>query len=141
MSDRNFALVISIGVMLSAPHFARAETLDARKALELITSTANSICNVVSTKGEANSSEVKGNVNVQLSGLASKLADVGLSGSGSINSADYQNVLRQDLAGLLKDSTACKLKVLEMLQSKLLGPAPAPAPLPALRNGFAKSHV
>lgn len=114
---------------------ARAESLEAQaKALELITNTADRICNIISTKGEADSSEAKGNVTAQLNGLASKLADIGISGSGSINKEKYQNVLQQDLATALKDSAACKFKVFDSLQSKLLetGPAhPVPAPQPA----------
>jgi hypothetical protein len=62
------------------PDLARAENLDAQqKALDLITNTADKICNVVSVRGEAKSSEVKGNVTAQLNGLASKLADIGVS--------------------------------------------------------------
>jgi len=129
VNARNFAFVIAIVAGLSAPGFANAETLDAQqKAIELIESAADRICNVVSTKGEAKSSEVKGNVNAQLSGLASKLVDVGVSGAGSINSEDYQSVLRQDLAATLKDNAACKLKVFDTLQSKLFSPAPETPP-------------
>jgi WD40 repeat protein len=88
---------------------------------------------MVSTKGEVDSSEANGNVTAQLSGLASKLADIGISGSGNINSGTYQNVLQQDLPTSLKDNAACKLKVFDSLQSKLLEPAPAyPVPVPQL---------
>lgn len=109
---------------------AHAEITDLQKALELITNTADKICNVVSTSGEANSKEVQGSVAAHLSGLASKLADVGVSGSGAINNKAYQNVLQADLAATLKDNAACKLKVFDTLQDKLLksetaSPAPA----------------
>ena len=69
---------------------------------------------------QADSSEVNGNVTAQLRGLASKLADLGVSGTGRISSEQYQNVLRSDLAATLKDNAACKLKVFETLQTKFL---------------------
>lgn len=130
MSARNFAFVIANVAGLSAPGFAHADSLDPQRALELIESTADRICNVVLTQGEAKSSEVQGKVNAQLSGLASKFVEAGVSGAESINNEDYKSVLRQDLAATLKDNAACKLNVFNTLQSKLLGPAPAPAPLP-----------
>jgi hypothetical protein len=100
---------------------ARAAPLDTTaQALNLITQTADRICNVVSTKGEVESSDVKGQVQAQLSGLAAKLASVGVSGTGSINNEQYQNVLRQDLASTLHDNTECKLKVFQTLEAKLL---------------------
>jgi WD40 repeat protein len=93
---------------------------------------------MVSTKGEVDSSEAKGNVTAQLSGLASKLADIGISGSGNINSGTYQNVLQQDLPTALKDNAACKLNVFDSLQSKLLEPAPAYlVPVPQLAPALA----
>jgi hypothetical protein len=79
----------------------------------------------VSTKGEAESSEVKGEIKAQLSGLAAKLADAGISGSGSINNDQYQSVLRKDLPTALQNNAICKLKVFDTLQNKLLETRPA----------------
>jgi hypothetical protein len=110
------------------PAQSRAAPLDTQQAIDLITSTADKICNVVSTKGEAQSSEVKGDVKVQLKGLASKLVDAGVSGAGSITNDDYQNVLRQDLAQTLHDNAGCKLKVFDTLQNKLLASNATPPP-------------
>jgi hypothetical protein len=89
---------------ITLAHVVAAAPLDTTaQALDLITNTADRICNVVSTKGEAESSEVKGQ-------LKAKLADVGVTGSGSIDNEQYQNVLRRDLASTLQDSAECKLK-------------------------------
>jgi hypothetical protein len=102
-------------------HVADAASLDATsQALDLITKTADRICNVVSTKGESDSYDVRGQVKAQLGGLAAKLADVGVSGTGSINDETYQNVLRKDLSSTLHNNSECRLKVFEMLQNKLL---------------------
>lgn len=126
LNARIFLLVVMIAAMPATHDIARAESLEAQqKALELITNTADRICNIVSTKGDADSSEAKGDVKAQVNGLLSKLADIGVSGSGSINNETYQNVLRQDLSATLKDNAACKLKVFDSLLSKLLEPAPA----------------
>jgi hypothetical protein len=89
--------------------------------MDLITATADRICNVVSTRGEAQSSEARGDIKAQLTGLASKLENVGLSGSGNINTEAYEGVLRQDLATTLNNNAACKFKVFDTLQDKLLG--------------------
>ena len=134
-------------------HVASAAPLDTTaQALDLITQTADRICNVVSTKGEAESSDVKGQVQAQLSGLAAKLANVGVSGTGSINNEQYQNVLRQDLASTLHDNAECKLKVFQTLETKLLretiqtpsprqtNPAPATSPDQASQSQPSVQH-
>jgi len=59
-------------------------------------------------------------VKTELSGLAKKLADLGVSGTGDINSAEYEGVVQQELTGALKDVRECMLKVFDTLQKKLL---------------------
>lgn len=129
MSKRILPHLAFIAVIHPLNGPARADNFEAQqKALDLITAAADKICNVVSTRGEVNSSDVKGNVTVQLRGLASKLVEAGVSGTGSITSEQYENVLRSDLAATLKDNTACRLKVFETLQQKLLGSGPSLEP-------------
>ena len=94
--------------------------------IELITDTADRICNVVTATGSASSMDVQGEVKAELSGLASRLANAGISGSGKLAEERYQNVLREDLAGVLRDNAACKLKVFETLSSKILGSVEEP---------------
>ena len=120
-AEQIFAALLGM-VALASAHVASAAPPDTTQALELITQTADRTCNVVSTKGEAESADVTGQVQAQLRGLAAKLATVGVSGTGSINNEQYQNVLRQDLASTLHDSAECKLKVLQTIQAKLLPP-------------------
>ncbi|HET6376865.1 MAG TPA: hypothetical protein VFG05_00925 [Methylocella sp.] len=129
MSSRIFPRLAFIALIYPLYDSAHADNFEAQqKALDLITAAADKICNVVSTRGEVNSSEVQGNVTVQLRGLATKLAEAGVSGTGSITSEQYENVLRSDLAATLKDNTACRLKVFETLQQKLLGSSPSIEP-------------
>jgi hypothetical protein len=113
-------------ILFSLSFAAYGASLDVQQALDLITNTADKICNVVSTRGEAESSAAKGEIKAQLGGLAAKLADVGVSGSGSITSDQYQNVLRQDLGAALQNNATCKLKVFDTLQAKLLSLATPP---------------
>jgi hypothetical protein len=123
------ALVAVISVFLGGA--ASAEPLgDQANALKLITDTADKICNVVTAAGSSRSFDVDGQVKAELGGLASRLAGVGISGSGKLNEEQYQNVLRQDLAGTLRDNAACKLKVFETLSSKILSAAPPVDPAP-----------
>ena len=123
------ALLAGIAAIALA-NAAQAASPDAPQALDLITNTADRICNVVSTKGEIGSTQVNGQVKAELSGLASRLANVGISGSGSINNEQYQNVLRQDLAETLHDNAQCKLKVFEDLQVKLIPEASTERTIP-----------
>ena len=116
-------------ILVFSGYVADAQPLDDQaKALKLITDTADRICNVVAAAGSSKSLEVQGQLKAELNGLASRLADVGISGAGKLNEEQYQNVLRQDLAGTLRDNAACKLKVFETLSSKMLSAAPAKEP-------------
>jgi hypothetical protein len=116
-------------LQIAMGNLANAESLETqKKALDLIGDTADRVCNVVTAAGQAQSSEVQGQVKAALGGLASRLADVGVSGSGKIDDEQYTNVLREQLADTLKDNAACKLKVFDTLQSKLLSTTPQDQP-------------
>ena len=113
------AILIALAPLSKRPAYAEEADIEKIK-LDLITETADKICNAVSIDGSTTSKEVKGEINAQLSGLASKLASAGVSGTGSLNTETYHNVLQKDLAEVLKDNSSCKLKVFDALQSKLL---------------------
>lgn len=129
-SGRTFALLSLIGANLGASAPANAQTADAQQkaVIDLIISTAHSICYDVSQDSHAKAEGIKGEVKAQLTGLASKIADIGLTGAGDITDNETQGVLQADLATALKDSAACKIHVLDTLASKLLSPQPAPPP-------------
>ncbi len=75
MNAPTFLLALVIAATPATHDAARAESFEAQqKALELITNTADRICNVVSAKGDTSSEEAKGNVTAQVNGLLSKLA-------------------------------------------------------------------
>src|SRR4051794_21144455 len=97
------ALLVHSAAWTQPPGPAHADTFgNQQRALALITDTADRICSVVRDRGEASSSEVQGEVRAQLNGLASRLADVGVNGAGSISNGRYEGVLRGQLADTLR---------------------------------------
>jgi hypothetical protein len=125
---RNMPKSVGFPVVLLALGFSIAglahaqNSLDAKEqALALITRTADKICNVVETGGSTQSSEVRGEVRTELRGLASRLLDAGISGSGKITSSEYRGVLQNELAATLGRNADCKFKVFESLRDTLIG--------------------
>jgi hypothetical protein len=102
--------------------FQPARGADTGAALSAIADTADRICGIVTTGGEASEGKVAVDVHAELAGLAKRLASLGVSGAGDLTSSKYQGVLQQDLPTALKDTRECKLKVLDKLQAAVLGP-------------------
>jgi hypothetical protein len=120
---RIFLLTLVIAATPQVFDLTHAEDLGSqRRALELIIDTATKLCSDVSTTGAADSDELRGSVSANLNGLFSKLLGIGVSVSGATEKETYQNVLQADLPAALSNNAACKVKVLEILQAKLLGP-------------------
>jgi hypothetical protein len=145
LRSRTIALLSLMGASLAAPAPANAQTVDDQQkaVIEVIISTAHSLCYDVATASRTKAEGVKGDVKAQLTGLASKIADIGLTGAGDITDSETEGVLQTDLAAALKDSAACKTHVLDTLASKLLSPQPAPPPKPAPppTNGAPRTEV
>lgn len=106
---------------------AHAENI--AQALQEITDTADRLCGTIAPAGQANSVKAAGEVKAELNGLAKRLANLGISGSGDISTNTYQGVLQQELTTALRDMRECKLKVFNTLQDKIL-PNIAPRPIP-----------
>ena len=113
-------IIVEVNILLFFG-ISTAASLDTEEALHLIGNVSHEICDVVSANGTSESSEVKGKVDAQLTGLASRLVSIGASGSGEIGKESYQNVLRQDLAPLIKDEIACREKVFASLRAIVSG--------------------
>jgi hypothetical protein len=145
LRGRTIALLSLMGASLVAPAPANAQTVDDQQkaVIEVIISTAHSLCYDLATVSRTKAEGVKGDVKAQLTGLASKIADIGLTGAGDITDSETEGVLQTDLAAALKDSAACKTHVLDTLASKLLSPQPAPPPKPAAppTNGAPRTEV
>jgi hypothetical protein len=111
-------------VLLSGAAFAEkacAQSLEAQaKALDLITTTADRICNIVRLAGNSQSLKVTGDVKAQLSGLIKQLADIGISGAADFTTDQYEGVLRADLAASVERNAECKFKIFDKLQEKMI---------------------
>lgn len=131
MTERNSGFhstaAMALGIALcSGIHAAHADTA---AALSAIADTADRICGILATQGETSASKTTGDVHAELTGLARRLASVGVSASGDITSSAYQGILQQDLPATLRDIRECKLKVLDRLQATILpGTVASPGP-------------
>jgi len=118
---RRFSWVVAIDLVLAAPAYAQSIN---ETQMDLIAKYADKICGQAATKGEAQSSEMQGELHAQLQGLAKNLLDVGGSGSGKLASSAYENVAREDLAANLHDVRGCRLKMFDSLKAAAILPGP-----------------
>ena len=90
LSGRTFALLSLMGASLAASAPANAQSVDDQQkaVIEVIISTAHSLCYDVATASRTKAEGVKGDVKAQLTGLASKIADIGLTGGGDITDSE-----------------------------------------------------
>lgn len=98
-----------------------------RQALALIYDAADRICHTVSANGSSSSTQVQGQVNAQVSGLARKLANIGVGAGVDRSSSSWNGVSARDLPTAMRDSNDCRLQVFNSLKGTLLS-TPAPAP-------------
>jgi hypothetical protein len=96
------------------------------QALQEINDPADRLCGNVATSGRTNAASATPGVKAELNGLAKRLADLGVSASGSTSSSSYEGVIQQELPTALRDVRECKLKVFQTLQEKLLPDARSP---------------
>lgn len=122
-SKQALALSIAVSVVLFPPPAFAANELDRqREALNLIGETADRICQTVSSQGSASSTNVQGQVNAQVNGLARKLANIGVTAGAQHSSSSWSGVLAKDLPTALRDSLQCRLQVFNSLKGTLLQP-------------------
>jgi hypothetical protein len=128
-------LCFGLGCFLILPSdIARADDIVAQaRALKVISETATDICNTVEKEGSSQSAELSGNVKAKLGGVIGKIADLGVEGAGKYSSAEYRNVLQQELSKTLQSNADCKLSVFKLLQEKMVGSV-APASGSPQRN-------
>jgi TPR repeat protein len=104
-----------------------------RAALKDIRETASDICYTVQQQGQASETKLSGDVEAKLSGVITKLTNLGVRGEGSLTSQEYQGVLREQLASTLKSSADCRVAVFNTLVEKMMPTLPAaPPPNPSV---------
>jgi len=89
-------------------------------ALKEIRDTAADICVTVEQKGKKNDAQLTGEVEAKVSGVAARLADLGVKGSGEIGTQEYQGVSQEALATALNDIRMCRQHVFDKLVDRLL---------------------
>jgi hypothetical protein len=105
-----------------------ADNLDIQiKALSAIKEAAVDICSTIELEGRSNKAELSGDVKAKLTGVFTKVADLGLEGAGKFESSQYRNVVHQDLAKALQQNADCRLSVLKLLQEKMITPVAVPS--------------
>ena len=118
------------------PTSAQAQTLEAaQQALQLISNTANDICQAAPLEQTNRGVDLSGEASAKVGGLVGKLADLGVSGAAQYQSGASKGVLQKDLIAAIQSANDCKLQVFRMLEAKLLPSPPpaarAPAPRPS----------
>jgi hypothetical protein len=124
------------------PTSAQAQTLEtAQQALQLISNTANDICQSAPLEQTNRGVDLSGEASAKVGGLVGRLADLGVTGAAQYRSGASKGVLQKDLIAAIQSANDCKLQVFKMLEAKLLAaaapaarpPAPRPsAPRPAM---------
>jgi hypothetical protein len=104
----------------SRPAYGQDSTQKEKEALDLIRSTAEDMCEKVPTEQKSSGSDLSGQGKAQLGGLAGKIADLGVSGSGQKWTNESAGILQKDLAAAINNRNDCKIKVLEILSKALL---------------------
>ena len=112
-------------LVLLIPIAARADQFSSQvEALHAIRDTATSLCESVGQSGSATRESVSGKVGVQLPGITKKLLDLGVEGAGKLEDDQYQGVVRDQLADVIKHTTDCRKGVFDKLINVLIPPSP-----------------
>ena len=107
-------------------HVLHAQDVNQQQAaLKLIHETANELCTTVPIEGGGQNVDLTGSAQAKLTGVISKVVDLGVDGAAKYQSDTYKGVLRQELAAAIKNGNDCRLSVFNTLVPKLLTNLPA----------------
>lgn len=104
------------------PIRAQADDLSSQQvnALRIIRETADSICYSVEQRGSENDKELDAKVQAKISGVLARIAELDVSGSGKLQTENYQGVSRNQLLPALIHSTNCKNDVFHSLVERMV---------------------
>jgi hypothetical protein len=123
------AAILSCGLAAS-----RAHADDTAQILAEISDTADRLCGYVAESGHTSSTQVTGQITAELNGLAKKLADLGIRGTGTLSSTEFEGVLQPELREALNDLRGCKLHVFDSLRKLIVDALPSNAIGPIYNN-------
>jgi hypothetical protein len=107
------AMVGSTSARADATSGALKENFDTLKAID---DTADKICGELAARGKSQITKGGGGVKAQLSKLFKQLADLGITGTGSVEIDSYEGVLRSDLPVALDSIRVCRIQVFDIRQ-------------------------
>ena len=118
--------------LLSFPGITLAEDIavQQRAALKEIRETAADICYTVQQKGGRDATELAGEIEAKVNGLAAKVATIGVKGSGKVTKETYEGLVQDQIASALKESATCRREVFNKLVERMI-PFPPSAKAPA----------
>lgn len=104
------------------------------QALSLVLTAAERICVSVPLDQLSQRAELSGDAKAALSGVISKLADLGISGAGKYETTESKGVPQQQLADSIKSGNDCRRAVLDTLKSLIPGLSSSTPPVPSQLN-------
>jgi hypothetical protein len=135
MTKRSARSVLAAAALVAGPVIdARAQGFDfetQRKVVDYARETAQSLCDAVRAEGSSRAANLNGKVEVEVNGLLRRLAELGLSVGGSINSTQYRGLRQEDLPAAMRDASNCRQRTFDSLVRTLMpqqGPGRPPAP-------------
>lgn len=114
-------LAVAMGSSSTSPLAYGQDSAQKEKALAAITKAADDFCQAVPIEQTSSGSELNAQGKAQLRGLASKIADLGVTGSAQASANQSTGVLQKDLAAAINDHNNCKINVLKILSPAFLG--------------------
>jgi hypothetical protein len=127
-------LVPLAAILISIVNSSSVHAQNGAQVLSEISDFADRICGSVSKSGDATSVRVRGEVKAELEGLAKRLANLGISGSGEVTSNKYEGVVQEQLPMALNDVRQCKLSIFEALKPLIISEAPRRPSLPRVQG-------
>jgi hypothetical protein len=103
-------------ILLCGLTAAKARADNTSQILDEITGSADRLCGYVAQSSHADSTQATGQITAELNGLAKRLANLGVNGTGSFNSTDTEGIVQSELKEALNDLRACKLHVFDSLR-------------------------
>ena len=101
------------------PHDRPVMSIDqVQRALNIIADFAKRMCTEIPLYMSSQSSELTGEVNAELQGIISRLADLGVEGAIRYQDGENFGYLQKDLISALKESLNCRLKIWEDLKDR-----------------------
>ena len=112
-------LILSIALVWGIGASGAAAQLKPEQ-IQIIKDAAAAICNTVrDARGKKSDVQIQGDIKAQLGGLVGKLADAGITGSGSLRTEEFEGISREATASALGDDRLCRERVFNRMFDKL----------------------